>query len=128
MLLVGFLQWWYGAGWRGQVSRIKISLAKTNDFFSILLLLKTFFAPFRQISAGATGRSLGDKFRAWGDRMLSRCIGAFMRFFMILFGIIAMFFVLIISLIRLIFWPIVPFLPIFGVILMSVIGAPWKIV
>jgi len=128
MLLVGFISWWYGAGWCGQVSRIVESLQGTNDFFSIPLLLKTFFAPFRQISADETGRSLGDQLRAFGDRLFSRCIGAFMRFFMIIFGFVALILTLVISLLRLILWPVLPFLPVAGIIVMVVVGAPWKLV
>ena len=128
MLLVGFLSWWYGAGWRGQLERIGRSLASVNDTFSVPLLLKTFFAPFRQISADATGNDIASKFRAWGDRMFSRMIGAFVRFFMILFGLITMFFTLIISLIRLIIWPILLLLPVIGLILMISVGTPWKLI
>ncbi|MDR1969930.1 MAG: hypothetical protein LBQ11_01095 [Candidatus Nomurabacteria bacterium] len=127
MLLVGFFSWWYSAGWRGQVSRIGEAVVRTNDWFSIPLLLKTFFAPFRQISANEVGNDIGSNFRAWGDRMFSRCIGAFMRFFMIIFGTIALALVLVISLIRLILWPISPLLPIVGVILMLTIGTPWNL-
>jgi hypothetical protein len=128
MLLVGFFAWWYGAGWRGQILRIGGVLARTNDFFSIGLLLATFFAPFRQISADETGRDIASQFRAWGDRLFSRFIGAFLRFFMIIFGLVATVFVLLISLVRLIVWPIFPFLPVLGAILMLTVGAPWKLV
>jgi hypothetical protein len=128
MLLVGFFQWWYGAGWRGQISRISGSLRGINDFFSVPLLLKTFFAPFHQISADESGRSIGDQLRAFGDRLFSRAIGAFMRFFMIIFGLVAMLGVLILSLIRLIIWPIFLFLPVVGLVLMLIVGAPWKLV
>ena len=128
MLLVGLVSWWYGAGWRGQVARIAQNLAGVSDFFSVPLLLKTFFAPWRQISADETGRSLGDQLRASGDKLFSRAIGAFLRFFMIIFGALAMFLLLIFSLIRLIIWPILPLLPVAGFVLMFAIGAPWKLI
>lgn len=128
MLLVGFFSWWYGLGWRSQIKRIKFSIQRTSDFFSISLLAKTLFAPFRQISADATGNDIGSRFRAWGDRMFSRIIGAVMRTFMIIFGMITLFLILLVSLIRLILWPAVPLLPIVGLILMINIGAPWKLV
>ena len=128
MLLVGFFSWWYSAGWRGQISRVGETLTRVNDWFSIPLLLKTLFSPFRQISAGETGRDKGSKFRAWGDRMLSRCIGAVMRTFMIILGYATLVLVLILSFIRLILWPVFPFLPLVGFILMISVGAPWKLV
>lgn len=122
MLLVGLLSWWYGGGWRGQVARIAGSLRRADDFFSVPLLLKTFFAPWRQISADETGRDIASQFRAWGDRLVSRFIGAFLRFFMIIFGLVAMLLILLISLIRLIIWPLIPLLPIVGLVLFLVIG------
>ncbi len=128
MLLVGFFSWWYGAGWKAQVQRIVDLLEKVNDYFSIPLLLKTLFSPFRQISADETGRDIASKFRAWGDRMFSRCIGAFMRFFMILFGMVTMVLVMIFSFVRLLLWPVFPLLPLAGLVLMTTIGAPWKLV
>lgn len=127
MLLVGFFGWWYNAGWRGQVSRIGNTLTRTNDWFSIPLLIKTFFAPFRQISANEVGNDIGSNFRAWGDLLFSRLIGAFMRFFMIIFGSIALFLVLIFSLIRLALWPLFPLMPVVGVVLMLTVGAPWNL-
>ena len=128
MLMVGFFSWWYGAGWRGQVSRVGGTLASVNDFFSIPLLLKTLFAPFRQISADAGGNDIASKFRAWGDRMFSRAIGGFMRIIMIIVGGLTLLVVLFLSLIRLILWPVFPFLPVVGVILMLSVGTPWKLV
>ena len=128
MLMVGFFSWWYGAGWRGQVSRVSGTLAQVNDFFSIPLLLKTLFAPFRQISADAGGQDIASKFRAWGDRMFSRIIGGILRIFMIIFGGLTLLAVLILSLIRLIIWPILLFLPLGGAILMFSVGAPWKLI
>jgi hypothetical protein len=127
MLLVGSFGWWYGVGWRGQVSRIGGALARANDWFSIPLLLKTLFSPFRQISANETGRDIRSKFRAWGNRLFSRCIGAFLRFFMIIFGGVTLLLVLILSLIRLILWPIFPVLPVAGVVLMLTVGTPWNL-
>ena len=128
MILVGFFSWWYGAGWHAQIKRIKVSMQRTSDFFSISLLAKTLFAPYRQISADATGNDIASKFRAWGDRLFSRIIGAVMRTFMIIFGLVTLFLMLMLSLIRLILWPAVPLLPIVGVILITSIGAPWKLV
>ena len=124
---MGFFAWWYSGGWRGQVARVGDVLVRTNDWFSIPLLLKTFFAPFRQISANEFGNDIGSNFRAWGDRMFSRLIGAFMRFFIIIFGIVTLVVVLIISLIRLILWPVFPLLPVVGLILMWEVGTPWHL-
>jgi hypothetical protein len=127
MLLVGFFSWWYGAGWRDQISRISQSIDRLNDYFSVPLLLKTFFKPFREISSGESGKGLQQMFQVFLDKLFSRAIGAFMRFFMIIFGLFAMLFAMLFGLIRLIIWPLFPLLPLVGVVLMFTIGTPWKI-
>ena len=92
------------------------------DFFSIDLLFKTLFAPFRQISAGsAKVAPLDVKFRMFVDRLVSRIVGAFVRMFIIIAGIICICFVAIISLVLIILWPLIPIAPIAGIIL-SLVG------
>lgn len=127
MLLVGFFSWWYGAGWRDQLSRIAQMIDRIGDYFSISLLLKTFFKPFRQISADEKGRGLSEQFQVFLDKLFSRLIGAFMRFFMIIFGAISMLIVVLIGFIRLIIWPLYPLIPLLGLILCLTVGVPWKI-
>lgn len=129
MFIGGMLGWWYLDGWKSQISRVIGVLRKINDTFSIPLLLRTFFAPFKQISADTQGGDdLASKFKAWSDRAFSRMIGAVMRFFMIIFGVIALFLGGIVSIVRLILWPVMPLMPIIGFILMFSIGVPWKII
>lgn len=101
-------------------------LASIADFFSIDLLIKTLFAPFRQISAGKVDGSLNVKFQAFVDRLFSRIIGAIMRTFMIILGSVSLMLSLLVTALLLLFWPIVPLLPVAGVAL-SIIGwLPWK--
>jgi hypothetical protein len=51
MLVVGFLQWWYTRGWMGFAQGLLDKIRSLADFFSLGLLLRTLFYPFRQISA-----------------------------------------------------------------------------
>ena len=55
MLAVSFLQWWYLRGWLAYFDGFRIKMRDMADFFSIGLLLRTLFQPFRQISADETG-------------------------------------------------------------------------
>jgi hypothetical protein len=121
MFLVGILSWWYGKGLSSRVQIVKDRLKASVDFFSVGLLISTLFAPFRQISAGGVTGPIGVQLRAFFDRLLSRFIGAFVRTFMIVFGLIAMLLQIVFGFIVLIFWLIIPLLPIIGLI-MWVIG------
>ena len=118
MFIVGLLQWWYGAGWMNRLQLAKIGLFKTSDFFSVNILIKTLFAPFRQISASSgVNDTIGEKMRAAFDKLFSRIIGAIVRTGMIFIGMIALFVNLIFIVINLILWPIIPALPLIGIIL-----------
>ena len=124
MFLVGIISWWYGRGWRGQVLRVRDQLKATADFFSIGQLLSTLFSPFRQISAGKTNGSITVVVRAFFDQLISRIIGAIVRSFTIIFGIIAIAAQSIYQLIILIFWLLLPIFPIIGLMIMAIGWVP----
>lgn len=125
MFLVGLISWWYGRGWVGQWKRIASRFSATLEFFSIGQLLGTLFSPFRQISANAgTNGSIGAAFAAFVDQLISRVIGAFVRFFTVLIGIIAIVLQALYELAIMIAWWFVPALPIVGFILLAVGWVP----
>ncbi|CAN5367763.1 hypothetical protein BH10PAT4_BH10PAT4_3210 [soil metagenome] len=121
MFLVGILSWWYGDGWRKRAGIIGRRIARTNDYFSVGLLLTTLFAPFRQISAGSVDGSMSVQLRAFFDKLISRIIGAIVRTFMILFGLVLMVLQIILGAVVLSIWVFVPIFPVFG-LLLFVIG------
>lgn len=127
MVIASLLSWWYVEGWREQLTRIKWAFIRMADRFSIGLLIKTLFAPFRQISADeqARGNNLATVIT---DKLVSRLIGCFMRTIMIIVGTITLILLAIVSAIRMLMWPLLPVLPIVGVILMVAVGAPWKVI
>jgi hypothetical protein len=127
MFIVGILSWWYGPGWRQRASRLGERLKASMDYFSIDLLLRTFFAPFRQIAAGKVNGPLGLQMRALLDRIISRVIGAMIRFVMIIIGSLAIGFHGLLGTVMLIFWAFIPLLPIIGVILFVVGWIPWSL-
>jgi hypothetical protein len=124
MFLVGILSWWYGDGWMQRAGLIRERLARTLDFFSISLLFKTLFSPFRQISAGKIRGSIGVQMHAFFDRLISRIIGAMVRTFMIAAGVIVIALHIVWGLIVLAGWALVPLLPVAGILLFSIGWAP----
>jgi hypothetical protein len=124
MFLVGILSWWYGDGWMQRAGLIRERLARTLDFFSISLLFKTLFSPFRQISAGKIRGSIGVQMHAFFDRLISRIIGAMVRTFMIAAGVIVIALHIVWGLIVLVGWALVPLLPVVGILLFSIGWAP----
>jgi hypothetical protein len=116
-MVSAFFIWWYGPGWRLQSERMMQRLLGVADTFSFSLLLGSLFAPFRQISAGRVRGPLGVQFRAWLDRLISRFIGALIRIGMLLFGGVAFLGCAVWSIAYLAVWPLLPAMPIIGIIL-----------
>jgi len=116
MFLVGIISWWYGRGLQGQISRIRDRLTATAGYFSIGQLLSTLFSPFRQISAGKVNGAIGAQLRAFFDKTISRIIGAIVRSFTILAGVIVMVFQSLVEVIVLIIWLVLPLFPVAGLI------------
>ncbi len=117
MHIQALLRWWYGAGWKDQLDSAALWLAKVSDFFSIPLLLKTLFQPFRQQDTGAVQGAFEVQLRAWLDNLLSRFIGAMVRTFMIVVGGLWWFISATASACWLLAWPLLPVAPLLGVVL-----------
>jgi hypothetical protein len=105
--------------------RVSERLAATADFFSIGLLFRTLFSPFRQISAGRVRGPLGVQLRAFFDRLTSRLIGAMVRSAMIIAGVSALIFHSVLGGLTIIGWLLVPAIPFAGILMASGGWMPW---
>lgn len=127
MFIVGLFSWWYGDGWRRYLLHINEKLAALYDYFSLGLLVRTLFSPFRQISAGGVDGSLEVRARAWFDRLISRCVGACVRSIILVVGVFALLFRAILGLLQILIWPLVPILPVVAVVLAMMGWVPWHL-
>lgn len=121
MIVMALISWWYGAGWAALGKRVVGRAGATLEFFSVRLLLRTLFDPFRQIDAGGVRGSLQVQLRAFFDRSFSRVVGFMLRSSVILSGLLAAFLLMFIGWLQLLIWPLLPILPVVGFIL-SVVG------
>ena len=127
MLISDFFKWWYTDGLKIRLNIFAKELFKTQDFFSIGLLLKTFFKPFRMIDTGAVRGSLDVKIKAFFDKLISRIIGSSIRLATIIFGVIVLLIKFIYEAIKIILWIFAPALPVICLILFALGVAPvWK--
>ena len=119
MLLVGILEWWYNAGFKRQIRLLVFRVESVIDMFSIRSLVKTWLAPYKQISASIeqSDNSFAIQIRHMFDNLISRAVGAVVRTFMIIFGLLTTGLLVVINFIFLGFWLVVPFLPIIGLLL-----------
>lgn len=89
-----------------------------SNYFSVPLLLKTLFAPWKKYNwVYPKNFDIQQILETFISNIFSRIIGAVMRTVLILMGIIFQILVLTVGLIIFVFWILVPFIIIFGVIL-----------
>jgi hypothetical protein len=124
MFLMGMFSWWYTEGWRARVRITRERLIASTDYFSIGLLITSLFAPFRQISAGQVDGPIADRMRAFADRSISRLVGSIVRSGMILSGLVVMLFQSLFGAIEIAVWPVIPFFPVIGLIMMIIGWVP----
>jgi hypothetical protein len=118
MIIVWALSWWYGSGWKQCLLRARDRMASTFDYFSIGLLAKTLFSPYKQISADKIRGPINVQLRAFFDRLVSRVIGAIVRTILIVTGLLWIGVQAAVSLVVVIAWAAVPFAPLVGFILL----------
>jgi hypothetical protein len=126
MIIVSLLRWWYGEGLLKQMYMSRGRIAAMADYFSIELLIKTLFSPFRQISAGNRVQGpIGVKFRAFLDKLVSRCVGAVIRLLTIVIGIGGLLFSCVLAVASVAGWVLLPVAPAIGLILSLRGWVPW---
>ena len=121
MFAVDLIKWWYAKGWGVFTHSFKTMLKDTADTFSIGELLRTLFKPYRQISANVDGNTPGARMNAAFDKLISRIIGMISRLVLIFCGLIVMLIELISGGLIIVIWPLVPALPVVGIVL-AIVG------
>lgn len=124
MIVLALFSWWYGQGWAALARRVGQRTDNVLGFFSVGTLAATLFAPFRQISAGQVQGAPGIQARAFFDRLFSRFFGAVLRSVMIIVGLLLALFSGIFGIVQLALWPLLPIMPVGGLILMSLRWLP----
>ena len=117
MLIFSLLIWWYGSGLKIRTQSLGEALSRTADNFSIGLLLRTLFNPFRQIDAGATGKGLEAAFQSFLSRLISRIVGFIARTALIIVGSIVLVAQSILSVAIIILHLAAPAMPIVAIVL-----------
>ena len=111
--------WWYASGWATFIRKTKVFLSNIIDSFSITSIVRTLFKPFRQISAETANEnaSIDLRFQMFIDRLISRFIGFSSRLILLIVGLVLVIIGGTISLALIIIWPLIPFMPIIGLML-----------
>lgn len=99
--------WWYGRGWIQQVQNLRQQLVRVAQIFSVPILMRTLFAPWRRIIT-YPGAGLDERLRAFGDNLISRSVGFVVRLLVLITAGVLLFFTGLFMVIELIVWPLLP--------------------
>jgi len=108
-----FFYWWY---LEAPARNFKIVLAfilRTIDTFSIPILFKTLFAPWKRDIISTENLSLNERFQVWIWNLISRLVGAVIRSVTIFTGLIFILIVAILGIFLWLLWFLLPFIFIF---------------
>jgi hypothetical protein len=109
MLVMAFLQWWYGPGWRDAGQSLAAKMRDTYLSFSVPILLKTLFAPWRRIITPAGG-ALDQRLRAVVDNTVSRFVGLMVRLMALAAAMVLLLLYAVFGGLLLVLWPAIPLL------------------
>lgn len=109
-MLYGYFYWWYGAGFVQSWRVAAALLYEVADFFSLEILLRTLFAPWKNDVLQLRNAALGDQVKVWEQNLVSRIVGFILRTVVILVGLLVLSLMTIVLGIGLVLWLAVPFL------------------
>lgn len=117
IVLIQWVDWRWRDVPKGILSGWKNFIYFGLDYFSLPLLLKTFFSPWRRYYwSYEKGFKIIKHLEVFFSNSLSRILGAIVRSFLILTGIVTVVFILLAGLLVFIGWLILPVILIAGII------------
>jgi hypothetical protein len=107
MIALEILTWWYRQGWAQVAKNAEVRFFKVSHMFSVPILLRTLFAPWRRIVT-YPGASIDAKLRAMGDNMVSRVVGFSVRAMVLFSAGVMLAITALLAAIQLLVWPLMP--------------------
>jgi len=107
MLALEFFTWWYGQGWLRRWQGLGSQIKKTTQTFSLPILLRTLFEPWRRIIS-YPGAGLSNHFRALIDNLFSRVVGLCVRILVMITAVLILLFIVTIGVALALIWPFIP--------------------
>ena len=106
-------RWWFlevpGNIFHGTIQVV----TNTYNYFSINLLFKTLFAPWKRDIVDSSHFSLAEQLQVMVMNLISRLLGAIIRFITIVVGLLITFVVFLLGIIWLIVFVLIPFIAVF---------------
>lgn len=107
-LPLAYLLWHYTVAW-GDLLRFCSNIAWfLLNFFSVKILLRTLFSPWKRLQEGGRGRGEGGILGRLIINTITRLVGALVRSVTILVGLAALLVFLFVSAVLFLLWPVLP--------------------
>lgn len=107
MLVAEFFKWWYGEGWKYAGKSLFARVQSIGQVFSVKLLARTLFSPWRRIIAERR-RGFDGAVHAAIDNAVGRLIGFSVRCIVLITAGLTMIVMGVVGLILLVLWPLLP--------------------
>ncbi len=105
MIIFNLLSWWYVQGWGWVLLSSQKHLQNVSESFSVSILLRTLFSPWKQIQSEVSFRNF---LQSQIDNFISRFIGFVVRLAMLVGACFLTIFIILSTIVVLILWAFVP--------------------
>lgn len=109
-MLNGYLIWWYGKGFEVSAHVLIAVLYRLTDFFSLPILIRTWFSPWKNDVVRLQNASLETSYKIWQQNLASRIIGFAVRTVVILSALLLLSISVVIAAILEMLWLTMPLL------------------
>lgn len=110
-----FINWYYGEAFRRVWKYILAFQTLNFDVFSVRVLLKTLFSPWKRDIISYEGLTIQQRFQVWTLNLSSRLIGFMVKSMVLLVYLFSELITLAVSAIALVVWPLLPILAIYSI-------------
>lgn len=114
--MLTYFSWWYGQGLINFWQAILVMSEKIYSFFSVRILIRTLFDPWKRDAYGVQNASLQTRLRVMLDNLISRFIGFIIRLITILLGLATTLIFFLFLFLVLMVWMVLPIVVIFLVV------------
>lgn len=109
MIILTLWQWWYRYGWQAAARALLRLLHATLHNFSVPVLVRTLFAPWKQtVNVAGPNTPLPVRLQWWVGNQVSRFLGAFIRIIVLGVAIVFLTATAITGGVLLLLWPFAP--------------------
>ncbi len=114
-IILNYFFWWYTDGFVRLLKYLKAFITILADTFSVRIISRTFFQPWKKDTASTQGLSLDKKFQVWIWNLISRFFGMTIKGFTFLVFLVCFFVLLGLEIIFILVWFFFPIIILGGI-------------